>query len=271
MNATNTAAAMEMPDYEAIKVKQNAAWASGDYAKIGTTLQIVGETLAESMNLSCDARVLDVAAGNGNATLAFARRWCKVTSTDYVETLLDLGKSRAEAEALDVKFEAADAENLPYLDGEFDAVISTFGVMFAPDQRQAAAEMMRVCRTGGKIGLANWTPDGFIGNLFKTLGAHVPPPAGVVSPAMWGNTEWIGDTFGSVSKNIVTRPLNFMFRYRSPEHFADFFRTYYGPVHKAFLALEPDGQEALMADILALVERFNAATDGSMQIGRAHV
>ncbi|MDA1325032.1 MAG: class I SAM-dependent methyltransferase [Proteobacteria bacterium] len=266
MNATATASVISTPDYAAIKSKQNAAWSSGNYAKIGATLQIVGESLAEAMDLAPDSRVLDVAAGNGNATLAFARRWCNVVSTDYVESLLASGRKRSEAEALDVKFEIADAENLPYSDGDFDAVVSTFGIMFAPDQQQVAGELIRVCRSKGRIGLANWTPDGFIGNLFKTLGSHVAPPAGVLSPALWGKKDWVEETFAEVSSSLDYRIKNFVFRYRSPEHFMDFFRTYYGPVHKAFQALEISQQDALRSDILALVHRFNSATDGSMRV-----
>lgn len=266
MNATATASVISTPDFTAIKSKQNAAWSSGDYAKIGTTLQIVGETLAEAMDLAPDSRVLDVAAGNGNATLAFARRWCKVLSTDYVDSLLANGRKRSEAEALDVVFEIADAENLPYPDSDFDAVVSTFGIMFAPDQQQVARELTRICRPKGRIGLANWTPEGFIGNLFKTLGAHVAPPAGVQSPALWGKKEWIEETFDGVSSDIAYSPKNFVFRYRSPEHFVEFFQTYYGPVHKAFQALGISEQAALRSDLLALVHRFNSATDGSMRV-----
>lgn len=258
------------PDYAAIKSKQNAAWASGDYAKIGTTLQIVGEELAEALDLVPDARVLDVAAGNGNATLAFARRWCDVTSTDYVETLLARSRARAEAEALDVGYQIADAEQLPFENSSFDAVVSTFGVMFAPNQLKAASEMLRVCRPGGKIGLANWTPDSFIGHVFKTLGKHIAPPAGVSSPALWGNKAWIEETFGAKSRSIIINDRAFMFRYRSPEHFMDVFRTYYGPVHKAFLALDAAGQRALNHDLLETIGRFNTAKDGTMRVPSAY-
>jgi ubiquinone/menaquinone biosynthesis C-methylase UbiE len=252
------------PDYTAIKMKQNAAWASGDYAKIGVTLQIVGEELAETLDLKPDSKVLDVAAGNGNATLAFARRWCKVTSTDYVDPLLDHGRARAAAEALDVNFQVADAEALPFKDGSFDAVVSTFGVMFAPNQAKAASELMRVCRKGGKIGLANWTPESFIGQLFKTIGKHLPPPAGVKSPALWGARDWIDQAFAGHSVKI--KPKAFVFRYRSPTHFVEYFRTFYGPVHKAFLALDPTGQAALDADVLAIIASLNSAKDGSMRV-----
>lgn len=254
------------PDYSAIKSKQNVAWSSGDYARVGVTLNIVGEELAEAADLAPDARVLDVAAGNGNATLAFARRWCDVTSTDYVGKLLDAGRTRAEAEGLDVTFQTADAEALPFEDGSFDAVVSTFGVMFTPNQKQAASEMARVCRSGGVIAMANWTPEGFIGQLFKTLGKHVAPPPGVSSPAVWGTREWLGETFESEAEVISVVTKVFIFRYRSPAHFVDYFKTFYGPVHKAFLALDAKGQKNLERDILATIERFDVAVDGSMNV-----
>ena len=183
-------------DLAALKLKQQATWSAGDYAVIGTTLQIVGETLCESLDLRAGERVLDVAAGNGNATLAAARRWCDVVSTDYVGALLERGKARASAEGLAVRFEEADAENLPYADGSFDVVLSTFGVMFTPSQEKAASELARVCRTGGKIGLANWTPTGFIGELFKVMGRYIPPPAGVRPPPLWGTEERLRELFG---------------------------------------------------------------------------
>ncbi len=258
------------PDYGAIKIRQNAAWASGDYARIGTTLQIVGENLAEEMDLTPGSTVLDVAAGNGNATLAFARRWCDVTSTDYVDGLLARGRSRAEAENLPVSFEVADAEKLPFKDQSFDAVVSTFGVMFAPDQSQAASEMLRVCRKSGHIGMANWTPDSFIGHVFRAIGKHVPPPAGVNSPAFWGSKKWLEDTFAEHAHSLVIEEKTFTFRYRSAEHFIDFFRSYYGPVHKAFVALTADGQSALASDLRATIAKFNTATDGTMRVPSAY-
>ena len=266
---TATAQAILTPDYTAIKAKQNAAWASGDYARIGTTLQIVGENLAEAMDPTPGSSILDVAAGNGNATLAFARRWCDVTSTDYVDALLARGRARAEAEGQNLTFRIADAEQLPFDDASFDAVVSTFGVMFTPDQAKAASELLRVCRPGGMIGMANWTPEGFIGQVFKTLGKHIAPPAGVTSPALWGTRQFIEQHFGPKARHISFESRVFVFRYRSPEHFMDMFRTYYGPMHKAFLALNQAGQSALAKDLNATIASLNTASDGSMRVPSA--
>ena len=254
------------PDYAAIKVKQNAAWGAGNYSKVGVTLQITGEELAETMDLNADSKVLDVAAGNGNATLAFARRFYDVTSTDYVQALLDASSKRAEAEGLSVNYQVADAENLPFEAQTFDAVISTFGVMFTPNQKQSANELQRVVRSGGKIGMANWTPESFIGQLFKTIGTHVTPPAGVNSPAFWGSREWVEETFGAKCELRSFIRKNFMFRYRSAEHFTEYFRTFYGPMQKAFEALDADGQAALQSDIVALIEQFDISTDETVRI-----
>lgn len=261
---TNAAEQIETCDFAAIKSKQNATWASGDYSQIGVRLQIVGESLAEAIDMAPGSHVLDVAAGDGNVTLALARRFYDVTSTDYVGDLLARGRARAESEGFDINFQIADVEALPFEDASFDAVVSTYGVMFAPNQDQAARELQRVVRADGRIGLANWTPDGFIGQLFKTLGRHVPPPAGVQSPARWGDDTWIKQTFAPACNNISIEKKHYNFRYLSPQHFVDFFRTYYGPVHKAFLALEPNAQAALEADILQTISTFNTATDGTM-------
>src|ERR1044072_6308535 len=235
------------PDLSAVKQRQQGAWSSGDYAVVGTTLQIVGEQLCEALDLRPGAKVLDVAAGNGSATLAAARRWCDVTSTDYVGALLERGRERAAAERLSVEFREADAEALPFADAIFDVVVSTFGVMFTPDQDKAAAELMRVCKAGGKIGLANWTPQGFIGQLFKTLGKHMPPPAGVKSPALWGTKARLEEMFGKAGE-IDAQPRMFVFRYRSPEHWLEVFKTFYGPMLKAFAALDAGKQAALRTD-----------------------
>ncbi len=254
------------PDFAAIKAKQNAAWASGDYAVVGTTLQIVGESLAESLDLRSDQKVLDVAAGNGNFTLAAARRWADVVSTDYVPTLLERASERAATERLGVDFQVADAEDLPFADASFDVVASTFGVMFTPNQEKAASEMLRVCRSGGKIGLANWTPDGFIGALFKVIGRNVPPPAGIQSPALWGTRSRLDELFGHASKDVAVAERSFAFRYRSPEHWLEIFRGYYGPMHKAFAALDGDAGATLTAELLDLIGRHNVADDGTMVV-----
>jgi len=246
-------------DFNAIKQRQQATWASGDFAIIGTTLQIVGESLAEAADVRADERVLDVAAGNGNATLAAARRFARVTSTDYVPHLLEKGANRSKAEGLDIQFQVADAEDLPFDDGSFDVVLSTFGAMFTPDHTRPAREMLRVVRRGGRIGLANWTPEGFIGQLFKVIGHYIPAPAGLKSPALWGTEAHIAGLFGAQAADIRCERKNFNFRYRSAAHWLQIFRDYYGPTHKAFAALDPVRQEALAQDITALLDRLNTA------------
>jgi SAM-dependent methyltransferase len=269
-STTHATARPSAPDTHAIhglaelKTRQHAAWSSGDYAIVGTTLQIVGEELCEALDVRPGQKLLDVAAGNGNATLAAARRWCDVVSTDYVPSLLERGQLRAKAEALPVEFKVADAEALPFADAAFDAVVSTFGVMFTPDQDKAASELLRVCRSGGKIGLANWTPEGFIGQVFKTLGKYLPPPAGAKSPALWGTPARITEMFGAAAPSIRAERRHFKFRYRSPEHFLEIFRNYYGPMLKAFAALDEANGQALRNDLLGLIGRMNVATDGTM-------
>jgi ubiquinone/menaquinone biosynthesis C-methylase UbiE len=253
-------------DFEAVKARQQSAWSSGDYAVVGTTLQIVGEELCEALDIRAGQVVLDVAAGNGNVALAAARRWCHVTATDYVPALLVRARERAVADRLDIEFQEADAEALPFDDKSFDVVVSTFGVMFTPDQDRAAGELVRVCRSGGKIGLANWTPDGFIGQLFKTIGRHIPPAPGVKSPALWGTVEWVSERFSPHATVLSMTPRQFTFRYRSPEHWLDVFRTYYGPLLKAFAALAPTAQRALERDVTDLIDRFNRAKDGTMVV-----
>jgi len=253
-------------DFPALKSKQQAAWSSGDYSVVGTTLQIVGETLCEALDLRSGQTVLDVAAGNGNATLAAARRWCDVTSTDYVPNLLVRGRRRAEAEGLMIAFKLADAEALPFADNTFDVVLSTFGVMFTPRQEKAAAELLRVCRPGGKIGLANWTPEGFIGQMFKTIGKYLPPPAGAKSPALWGTRGRLLELFGSAAAMIRAEPRHFVFRYRSPEHFIELFKTYYGPMLKAFAALDRERQQELRNDLLTLIRGMNKTDDSTMAV-----
>jgi SAM-dependent methyltransferase len=260
---TVQAAAQTQPaaplDLAAVKARQQQTWSSGDYAVIGTTLQLVGESLCEAMDLRPGSRVLDVAAGNGNATLAAARRDCDVVSTDYVPALLERGRIRASAEGVAVRFETADAENLPFRDREFDAVLSTYGVMFTANQTKAAAELARACKAGGRIGLANWTPDGFVGLLLKLVGRYVPPPAGVQSPLRWGTLDGLRELFPGRHLDAARR--QHVFRYRSPARWVDTFRRFYGPTHKAFAALDADAQQALGADLLELIAQFNRGGD----------
>jgi SAM-dependent methyltransferase len=261
---TGNSATPAPSDLAALKIRQQAAWSSGNYAVVGTTLQIVGEELCETLDLRAGSKVLDVAAGNGMASLAAARRWCRVTSTDYVPALLEAGQARALAEGLSIEFMEADAENLPFASAAFDAVVSTFGVMFTPNQDQAAGELLRVCKSGGKIGLANWTPEGFIGQVFKTLGKYLPPPQGAKSPALWGTRARLDEMFGRDASSIAAEPRLFNFRYRSPEHFLEVFKTFYGPVLKAFAALDAGAQENLRTDLHALIVRLNRSGDATM-------
>ena len=266
MATTSTARQTVTPDLAALKIRQQAAWSSGNYAVVGTTLQIVGEELCEALDLRAGSKVLDVAAGNGMVSLAAARRWCDVTSTDYVPALLECGRTRASAEGLSIEFMEADAECLPFDDASFDVVVSTFGVMFTPNQARAASELLRVCKPGGRIGLANWTPEGFIGQVFKTLGKYLPPPAGARSPALWGTRAALEEMFGHQASSIKTEPRRFNFRYRSPDHFLDVFKTFYGPVLKAFAALDAAAQQNLKDDLHALIVRTNRSGDATMVV-----
>jgi ubiquinone/menaquinone biosynthesis C-methylase UbiE len=264
LTSAATMTQVRQPDLTAVKARQQAAWSSGDYAVVGTTLQIVGEELCEALDIRPGQKVLDVAAGNGNVSLAAARRWCDVIATDYVPTLLDRAHERAMAERLNVEVREADAEALPFPDGSFDVVVSSFGVMFTPDQERAAAELVRVCRHGGKIGLANWTPEGFIGQLFKTIGKYVSPPIGIKSPALWGTRARIAELFEPHASSIQSTQRNFVFRYRSPEHWLEIFKTYYGPLLKTLAALEVPERAAIERDLKTLIAQFNRSGDGSM-------
>ncbi|AXE96547.1 MULTISPECIES: class I SAM-dependent methyltransferase [Paraburkholderia] len=251
-------------DLAALKSRQQAAWSSGNYAVVGTTLQIVGEQLCEALDLRAGSRVLDVAAGNGNATLAAARRWCDVTSTDYVSSLLEAGRTRAQAEGHTIRFQQADAESLPFADKSFDVVMSTFGVMFTPNQEQAASELARVCKPGGRIGLANWTPDSFIGQVFRMIGKYIPPAPGVKSPALWGTQARLAELFGETARDVRTTSREFVFRYLSPAHWLEVFRTYYGPMNRTFGALDAAQQAALTQDLLSLMESRNRSGDATL-------
>jgi SAM-dependent methyltransferase len=259
------------PDLVAIKGRQRTAWSAGDYAVVGTTLQIVGENLCEALDLRAGQKVLDVAAGNGNATLAAARRFCEVTSTDYVPALLKSGRARAEAEDQEIVFKEADAENLPFPDASFDAVISTFGVMFTADQDKAAAELLRVCKPGGRIGLANWTPESFVGQMFRTIAKYIPSAPGLKPPALWGTRSRLEDLFGTSARTIGSKSRFFNFRYRSPEHFVEVFRSYYGPMNKTYAALDAAKQAALTSDLLALIALGNASGDATLVVPSAYL
>ena len=261
-----TQQATTAPDFAAVKQKQQATWSSGDYALIGITLQIVGESLAEATDIRAGERVLDIAAGNGNVTLAAARRFANVTSTDYVPELLEKGRVRALAEGLPVNFRVADAEELPFEDGTFDVALSTFGAMFTPDHTRPAREMLRVVRKGGRIGLANWTPESFIGQLFKVIGRYIPPPAGLKSPALWGTEAHLAELFGEQAAAIRAVRKHFNFRFRSAAHWLQVFRDYYGPTHRAFAALNTSGQDALAKDITELLNQHNVGGQSSLVV-----
>jgi len=256
---------------EGIKARQQKTWASGDYGAVAAVIHSMSEDLARAADLSAGWRVLDVATGTGNAAIAAARCQCAVTGVDYVPELLDRARARAAAEHLTIDFVEGDAEALPSGDGEWDAVLSVCGVMFAPNQEQTAAELTRVCRPGGTIALANWTPDGFIGELFRTIGRRVPPPPGVRPPAEWGSEPRLRELFGDRVRDLRITPREFVFRFRSPEDYADFFRLHYGPTLKAFEALDEDHGKLLHADLAELAGRFNSATDGTAKIRSAYV
>jgi ubiquinone/menaquinone biosynthesis C-methylase UbiE len=254
-------------DLGPVKARQQAMWASGDFAVIGTTLQIVGESLCEAVDLRAGCSVLDVACGSGNATLAAARRFCNVTGIDYVPALLERGSERAAAERLDIRFIEGDAEHLPFAAASFDVVLSTFGVMFAPDQERAAQELCRVCKPGGTIGLASWTPQGFLGRLIGLLTRHVlPPTGGLASPFLWGTEEHIAELFERRADRISMCRRSFALRYASAEHFIDVFRRFYGPTHRAFSALSPSGQVELSDDMALLLGEWNRGGTRSLVV-----
>lgn len=253
-------------DMAKLKAGQQATWSSGDYGVIGVTLQIVGETLCEAIDLRGGERVIDIAAGNGNASLAAARRFAIVTSTDYVSSLLEQGRHRANAEGLDLAFAEADAEALNFADGSFDVALSTFGIMFTADHVKAAQEMQRVVRSGGRIGMANWTPESFIGRLLKTVGAHAPPSPVAKPPVLWGSSDWLREHFGKQTADLTIERRVFTFRYRSPKHWLGLFRTWYGPMLKAFATLDEDGVTTLENDILTLIAQHNRTSDGTMVV-----
>lgn len=254
----------QAPDMSAIKERMHKIWTSGDFARIGNRMVIVGELLCEAVDLRSGNEVLDVATGSGNTALSAARRFCQVSGMDLDPESIEHARRRAAVEGMDIAFEVGDAEDLSYPDASFDAVLSTFGVMFCPNQEKAANELLRVSRPGGKIGLANWTPDGFIGNMLRTVGKHVPPPPGVKPPPLWGTEERLRELFGEGISSLETKRRTYNFTYPSAEHFVEWFRNYYGPTVRAFAALEPEGQDALARDLEELLESWNTADDGTL-------
>ncbi len=255
--------APKTPDLPTIKGRQQKAWSTGDYGKVGVTLLIMGEQLAEAVDLKPGHRVLDIASGNGNAALAAARRFGEVTALDYVPMLLDEGRKRAEAEGLPIDFVEGDAENLPFEDGSFDVVLSTLGIMFAPDQQKAAEELLRVVRPGGTIGLASWAPDSYVGDLFRTIGKYVPPPAGLKPPFRWGTEEGLGELLGGGVASLQTNRRSLVWRFRSARHHVEFMLEYYGPLNRVFGTLDEEQQKAFEDDLISLVERYNRSQDGT--------
>jgi SAM-dependent methyltransferase len=249
------------PDLQAIKGRQQQTWASGDFSVVAARIVLVAEQLCDNADLHAGWRVLDVATGSGNAAIAASRLGCDAVGIDYVPALLERGRVRAAAEALDVELLDGDAEALPFADGSFDAVTSVFGSMFAPDHETAASELVRVCRPGGTIALASWTPDGFIGELFRTVAAHVPPPAGLRSPMLWGTEDHLRGLFGDRIRTLAVTERTFTFRFLSAEQFVEFFRASYGPTLKAFAALGSSTADALERDLIALVRRFDRLDD----------
>jgi ubiquinone/menaquinone biosynthesis C-methylase UbiE len=251
-------------DFSVIKARQQTVWSTGDYSVIGNTLVIIAEELCEAADLHSGETVLDVATGNGNTALAAARRFGVVTGIDYVPELLENGRQRAAAERLNINFAEGDTENIPFPDASFDVVLSTLGVMFAPNQEKAASELLRVCRSGGRIGLANWTPTGFIGALFRIIGKYAPPPAGLKPGSLWGTEERLRELFGNEISALQTTRRNFVFRYHSAAHWLEQFITYYGPTNVTFKNLDAEKQKQFSSDVISLLESLNRATDGTL-------
>ena len=260
-----------MPDLAVVKNRQQQMWTAGDFSKVATPITIVGELLCETVDLSAGTRVLDVACGSGNTAIAAARRFCQVTGIDYVPSLLARARERAAAEGLAIDFLEGDAENLPFPDASFDVVLSTFGVMFAPDQGQAARELLRVCTPGGRIGLSNWTPDGRVGDMFRITSTYVPPPPGLAPPVRWGTEQGMRELLGQGISNLSIEPRTVVMRYESADHWLTFFRTYFGPVITAFAALDEAGQQAFASEMRALLEQHNHATDGTLKVACAYI
>lgn len=255
----------QVPDFSAVKRRQQLVWSSGDYAAVANLIVGMAETLCETVDLRAGERVLDVATGSGNAAIAAARRFCLVTGLDYVPSLLERARRRADAEGLTLELVEGDAEDLPFGDGDFDVVLSTVGAMFAPDQTKVASEMLRVCRSGGRIGMANWVPDGYVGQLFRVIGRHVPPPPGLRPPTDWGDEERLGELFGAQAK-IETRHRSARMPFHSAVHWLDLFSSAYGPTRKAFEAVGEEGRQSLRSDLLEVATSLNVSGDDTLVI-----
>jgi ubiquinone/menaquinone biosynthesis C-methylase UbiE len=257
MSSTGDAAPCVAPDFAAVKERQQKTWASGDFSVVASRIVFQAEHLCETADIQAGWRVLDVATGSGNAAIAAARRGCEAVGVDYVPALLERGRIRAEAEQLDVQFVEGDAEDLRFPDASFDAVLSIYGVMFAPDHHRASAELARVCRPGGLIALASWTPEGFIGETFRIFSSYLPPAPGLQPPVRWGDEGYLDALFGQVAASVTSYRRTAVFRFRSAEENVDFFRTYYGPTLRAFESLDPPRREAMHNDLLVLARRYD--------------
>lgn len=252
-------------DLEAVKQAQQKTWSEGDFAMVAGLVMMAAEELVEALEIVPDERVLDVACGSGNAALAAARRsWGNVVGVDFVPALLERGRERAAAERLDVKFVEGDAADLPFGEGEFDVVLSIFGAMFAPEQEVAAGELLRTCRPGGRIGMANWVPDGPVSSLFATIAKHAPPPPGMVPPVLWGTEDRVRELFGDGVSELRTERRVSRQAFRSVDHYLDFFRTYFGPIKMAFDRVGPDGEAALEADLREQLKAANAGGERAL-------
>jgi ubiquinone/menaquinone biosynthesis C-methylase UbiE len=264
--STTSATSTQTPDYAAIKNRQRLVWGSGDFHVIASLIVPISERLCDSVELRPGERVLDLATGSGNTAIAAARRLCSVDGVDYAPSLLERARVRSEAEGFEITFEEGDIEELPTSDGAYDVVLSTLGVMFSPNHEKAAHELLRVCRPGGRIGLANWTPEGFVGEMLRAVGRHVPAPAGVRPATRWGSEEGIGELIGHGVESLQARREAFVYRFASAEQYLHLFRSYYGPVHKAFLALDDVGQQALANDLRTAVERYAQPLDDTIVV-----
>jgi len=262
----------EQPDFAAVTEVQQQIWSEGDFARIGIGIQMVGEDLAEAVNILPGQRVLDVATGAGNCAIAAARRFGEAVGLDYVPALLQRARERAAAEHFDIEFVEGDAQALPFDDGSFDVVLSSFGAMFAPDQEKTASELLRVCRSGGKIGMANWPPRGLVGGgMFKIVAEHAPPPPGVQPPVLWGSEDRVRELFGDGVSDIRFTSREVRMRHYSPESWLEYFRTYFGPMVTAFERVGEDGAQALSDDLLELMRSSNEAGDAALVASAEYV